>query len=54
MLKNGSETGSETETDLKRQLIEKDTEIADLKDTIARQAKMICDLHQKLTDKKTS
>jgi hypothetical protein len=54
MLKNGSETGSDTETDLKRQLIEKDTEIADLKDTIARQAKMICDLHQKLTDKKTS
>lgn len=54
MLKNGSETGSDTETDLKRQLIEKDTEIADLKDTIARQAKMICDLHEKLADKKTS
>lgn len=50
MLKDDSETGNDTETDLKRQLIEKDTEIADLKDKIARQAKMICDLHEKLAD----
>ena len=54
MLKDGSETGNDTETDLKRQLIEKDTEISNLKDTIARQARMICDLHEKLADKKTS
>jgi transcriptional regulator with XRE-family HTH domain len=54
MLKDGSETKNDTDTDLRRQLIEKNKEIADLKDTIARQAKMICDLHEKLADKKTS